>query len=129
MIFILFILLLIAGDIKPNHEPYSENSSIDNGTQNCLSMMHLNIRSKLRNKLNFLESFADDIDILCLTISHLDPSVRDADLAIEKFNQIFRKDRNMFGGGVIIYTSNDVAVTRRSDLEFDENEIIWMQLQ
>jgi len=34
----------------------------------------------------------------------------------------------MFGGGVIIYSSTRVAVIRRIDLEFDDDEIIWIQI-
>jgi len=48
---------------------------------------------------------------------------------MEKFNQIFRKDRKIFGGGILIYTANDVTAKRRSDLEFDDDEMIWIQLQ
>jgi len=62
----------------------------------------------LPNKLCFLEYFTD-VDILCLTETHLDASVPDKNL-IEKVIQIFRRDKNLFGGGVLISAS---IVSRR----------------
>jgi len=35
----------------------------------------------------------------------------------------------MFGGGVIVYASMKVAVSRKIELENDEDEITWIQLQ
>ena len=89
--------------------------------------MHLNIRS-VRNKVDFLESFTDDIDILCLTETHLDPSVPDSDLLLTNFSTIFRKDRNAFGGGVMIFSTNDILPKRRFDIESPNDEIIWIEL-
>ena len=40
----------------------------------------------------------------------------------------FRKDRNAYGGGVIIYTSNNVRVTRRNDLEPANVELVWLEI-
>ena len=97
IIFTLMLFLLVCGDIHPNPGPISStgNSSVSDSCPNCLGILHLNIRS-MRNKLNFIESFANDVDILCLTETHLDPSITDDQLAIDNFNQIFRKDRNMY---------------------------------
>ena len=42
--------------------------------------------------------------------------------------QSFRKDRNCFGGGVLVYVSTTLKVKRRVDLEYDNHEFIWLQL-
>ena len=111
----LFLFLLICGDVHPNPGPSSDGSSISSHTSdlihNCLTVMHLNIRS-VRTKLIFLESFADDVDILCLTETHLDESVTDDQLMIENFSELHRKDRNMFGGGIMIYVKQNVNIAR-----------------
>jgi hypothetical protein len=43
-------------------------------------------------------------------------------------NQILRKDRNCFGGGVLVYTSQDICVKPRYDLNFASGEIIWYEV-
>ena len=45
-------------------------------------------------------------------------------------SRVFRKDRNSFGGGVLIYVSNDinVSVKQRTALEFNEGELIWLEI-
>ena len=39
----------------------------------------------------------------------------------------FRKDRNSSGGGVIVYTNNNLNVKSRPDLDFD-GEVIWLEI-
>ena len=41
---------------------------------------------------------------------------------------IFRKDRNAYGGGVIIYSSNNVRVSRHNDLEPANVELVWLEI-
>jgi hypothetical protein len=38
---------------------------------------------------------------------------------------ILRKDRNCFGGGVLVYISETLKVKRREDLEFENSEMIF----
>jgi hypothetical protein len=40
------------------------------------------------------------------------------------YDKPFRKDRNCFGGGVLVYVSTTLKVTRRVDLEYDNHEFI-----
>ena len=133
---VLILLLMISGDIHKNPGPTSEyeSSSFDTSSiplssvnDNSIKIMHLNIRS-IRRKIDFLESFTDDVDILCLTETHLDPSIKDCDISITNFQQIHRKDRNSFGGGVIVYSSINLNIKRRLDIESNEDEIIWVEL-
>jgi hypothetical protein len=43
-------------------------------------------------------------------------------------DQILRKDRNCFGGGVLVYTSQDICVKPRYDLNVASGEIIWYEV-
>jgi hypothetical protein len=55
----------------------------------------------------------------CVTESHLDTNIVDNDIIIDGFSdQILRKDRNCFGGVVLVYTSQDICVKTRYDLNF-----------
>jgi hypothetical protein len=44
------------------------------------------------------------------------------------YDKPFRKDRNCFGGGVLVYVSTTLKVKRRVDLEYNNHEFIWLQL-
>jgi hypothetical protein len=46
--------------------------------------------------------------------------------SLTKFDKPFRKDRNRFGGGVLVYVSTTLKVKRRVDLEYDNHEFIWL---
>ena len=58
--------------------------------------------------------------------THLDISVSNDNLLLEGFNNIIRKDRNCFGGG-IIYLSNNIRAIRRTDFEPACLECIWIE--
>nr|XP_022287616.1 uncharacterized protein LOC111100237 isoform X1 [Crassostrea virginica]XP_022287617.1 uncharacterized protein LOC111100237 isoform X1 [Crassostrea virginica]XP_022287618.1 uncharacterized protein LOC111100237 isoform X1 [Crassostrea virginica] len=111
-------ILLLSGDVEVNPGPTFENA---------LDIIHLNIRS-IRNKLDYLNTFIHDFDIACFTETHLDSSILDDDLTLDGFTSIQRKDRNSFGGGVIIYLSSAVSAFRRKDLEPSSIECIWLEL-
>ena len=57
-----------------------------------------------------------EYDILCFTESHLDEQILNSDISIDGYNSIFRKDRNSYGGGVIIYVSDCIRIERQPDL-------------
>ena len=64
-----------------------------------------------------MEDIATESSIICVTESHLDTNIIDNDILIDGFfDQILRKDRNCFGGGVLVYTSQDICVKPRYDL-------------
>lgn len=55
-------------------------------------------------------------------------SILDQNLSTGGFNTIFRKDRNSFGGGILVYVSNSLVVKRRTDLEPTNIECIWVEI-
>jgi hypothetical protein len=43
-------------------------------------------------------------------------------------DKIFRKDRNSFGGGVLVYTSQGICVKERHDLNCNGVEMLWIEV-
>ena len=67
--------------------------------------------------------------MICITESDLDEQVLDDDIKlVGYYDKPFRKDRNCFGDGVLVYVSTILKVKRRVDLEYDNHEFIWLQL-
>ena len=61
--------------------------------------------------------------------SFLDDSWSSAALAVDNYN-LFREDRRTgAGGGLLIYVPSHLPVKRRSDLEIEGVETIWLELQ
>ena len=111
---ILLLLLILDNDIHQN--PGTEEYEF--------SVFHLNARS-VRNNLSYLE----ESSIICVTESHLDGNILDTDIGIDGFSdKIFRKDRNSFGGGVLVYTSQGICVKERHDLNCDGVEMLWIEV-
>ena len=56
-------------------------------------------------------------------------NILDTDIGIDGFSdKIFRKDRNSFGGGVLVYTSQGICVKERHDLNCDGVEMLWIEV-
>ena len=133
IVFLLFVLqyILIIGNVEQNPGPghsYESNApSLDHET--CLSVCNINIRS-VRNKIEFLQNFCDEFDIVTVVESHVSPNVKDDEIELESFSKrIFRKDRNNSGGGVIIYTKDDLLVMRKEEFENPFDETIWLEIR
>ena len=81
----------------------------------------------IANKQVELEQFliSHQVDIFLGTESHLDSSVLNAEVFPNHYN-VYRKDRNKYGGGVFIIIRESIP---SSQLEITSpNEIIWVQL-
>jgi hypothetical protein len=113
------MLILLGNDISENPGPFD----------NEISIFHLNIRN-IRHKLDYVEALALGSSIVCITESHLDDTVLSRDIQIQGYHDnILRKDRNCFGGGVLVYISKTLKVKRRDDLEFENSEMIWVEIE
>lgn len=96
-----------------------------------LRLAHLNIRT-LSLRLNKTEYIGDilrdhEINVLALTETNLDDSLEDSKLDIKNFF-FYRKDRNSNGGGVGFYVKDDIRFKRRSDLDHEDLEMIWIEI-
>ncbi len=96
---------------------------------NPLNICSFNARS-LRNKIAEISYFTstNDIHVLAVSETWLDPSISDTSININGFQTPFRKDRNKFGGGVCVYISNKIPCRRRENYETDSLELIWVEL-
>jgi hypothetical protein len=97
----LFVLqcILIIGNVKVNPGPELENhSSVSN---NSISICNINILSA-RNKLDFLNNFTHEFDIIAVAETYLHTNISNNDIDIDSFSKhIIRKDRNNAGGGLL----------------------------
>jgi hypothetical protein len=89
----------------------------------------MNILS-IRNKIEFLETSLNDFDILVVTDTHLDNQINDSDITLDSFpNIIHRKDSSNSGGGLLIYSKNDISISRKFELENNLDETIWVEIR
>jgi hypothetical protein len=91
------------------------------------SSMCINIRSA-RNKLDFLNNFTDEFDIIAVTETHLHPNISNNNIEIDSFSKnIIRRDCNKAGGGLLIYFKDYISVIRKHELENHIDESIWVE--
>ena len=89
----------------------SENLVFDELKQKGLKILHLNVRSLLRNICEIRQLLRqNDVHILSVNETWLDNSILTNEINIDNF-QIVRKDRNRNGGGTAVYI--------RSNLQFE----------
>ena len=138
----LTILLICSGDIHPNPGPSSIASSLNSSTSHNhsnnslrslnlshnLSFVHYNVQSIL-NKLDILEAELFEFDILAFTETWLNPTVQSDDLVFKTFHKPERKDRRSdHFGGLLLYVKSGIFYKRRSDLEINGIECIWIEV-
>ena len=117
-------LLLLAGDIELNPGPPIPHQFVK-----CCC---LNARSIVNKRLDLQAMIEDqNLDVIAVTESFLSEDILDSELVGEiggtPLNQIFRKDRNRHGGGVMLLVRNNIPTTRRYDLE-SRCELMWIEL-
>ena len=132
-LFLLFTLhfILLVGNIELNPGPHELSLSIseNNHTDRCISLCNMNILS-IRNKIEFLETSLNDFDILVVTDTHLDNQINDSDITLDSFpNIIHRNESSNSGGGLLIYSKNDISISRKFELENNLDETIWVEIR
>lgn len=94
--------LLIIGGVKTSPGP-ELNSNI--------RLIHNNVCSVLP-KLDIIFNELNEYDIIAITESHLDKSVVDTDIELDRFQPPVRLDRNRHGGGVMLYVKNNLSFNK-----------------
>lgn len=131
-------LTLNANDIHQNPGPVSVTNN------DILTISHLNVQSLVSDKSPDPAPFDDtyvkvdeiykqqvlsmDADIITLSETWLGDSIPDIDISLENYT-LFRRDRSRDGGGVAAYVRESLSVARRSDLECDGVESIWLEVK
>ena len=124
---VIFLLLVLAGDIETNPRPNTDQDEFCN-----ISICHINIRS-LKPKLNDIlykmemirHETAPKYNIITLSEN---PDDFD-DFAIDGFQRPFIRNRVSLGGGVLCWVADNIAVQRRADLEVNEIEVMWLEIR
>ena len=121
-----------------DNEPLSFNFDLSNGSPinpNYFKVVHYNINSILAD--DKLEQLSDIcqlilIDVLIITESKLDSSIPDNLITIPGYHQPIRRDRQIngrYGGGVLVYISENIIFQHRPNLQIDYFEHIWVDVK
>jgi hypothetical protein len=121
--FILFVLhfILLVDNIESNPGPESAYisstslSAVDIFSDKSISICNINIRS-IRNKINFLQNFVDEFDIIVLTETH--PDIENRDIELDSFDKNpQRKDHTNSGGGYLFTQRKTSAFAGNTNLK------------
>ena len=138
-LFWLYLLIVLSGDIEINPGPESVDlsSSCSSCTTNInlslfeqnFSVVHYNVQSLLA-KVDQLQMELSHFDVIALSETWLSPDIKDDKIFFQNYQKPFRKDRpdNTYGG-VIIYVKNNIPCKRRTDLEVDGVESVWLEIR
>ena len=95
-----------------------------------LHVMHLNVHylyPKL-DDLKLLINEQSNMDIICLCETFLTKQIADEELMLDNY-QLFRKDRNLHGGGLVIYVKNNLICKPRDDLQVNGIEALLLEVK
>jgi hypothetical protein len=123
---VLFVLqyILIIGNVEVNPGPELDNHSSLSDNSVSICNIPVNIRCA-GNKLDFLNTFTDEFDIIAVTETDLHPNISNNDIEIDSFSKhIIRKDRNNAGGDLLIYSKDYISVICKTELENHIDESI-----
>ena len=95
-------------DISSDDPSFSNLKSVRRKNLRRIIFAHLNINS-LRNKFDSLvRQIKGNVDILAISEIKLDESFPEGQFKIPGFRSPFRRDRNEFGGGVMVFVRKDI---------------------
>jgi len=92
--------------------------------------MHLNIHYFYPkfDEIKYLVDQNKELDILGFCETFLNDHFEDNEFHLQNF-QMFRKDRNSHGGGILVYVKSGIPCWRRKDLESDNMETLWIEIK
>ena len=133
--------ILLAGDVELNPGPGSTDSISISGDlsddsiidvsifERIFSIVHYNIQSFI-GKLDLIQTELSHFDVTALSETWLSNNVSTDEILFPNYQRPFRKDRtNNSYGGVIIYVKETIPCKRRSDLEIDGLECVWLEIK
>ena len=92
-------------------------------------MVHYNGQSLLA-KVDQLQMELSHFDVIAFSETWLSPDIQDDKIMFQNYQKPFRKDRpDDTYGGVIIYVKNNIPCKRRTDLESDGVESVWLEIK
>jgi exonuclease III len=100
-------------------------------TNRGLKILHQNVNGLL-SKINairwLLDSQNKTIHIFGITESKLDLSISDTEIRIDGYTGVRYDRKNGAGGGVYVYIRDDLNFQRRTDLESQFIEAVWIEI-
>lgn len=121
------MMQLCSGDIETNPGPI-EDERLHDELNRAVSVCHANVNGLHEDEMNYIQAnFIGKHDIICITETHLKPSSPN-DLSLIGYQKLFRRDRiEGTWGGVLVWVSDSLLATRRTDLETGDIESIWLE--
>ena len=97
-----------------------------------LRIGHMNIQG-LSNKVDqvkyMLQSDSNRIHMFGISETKLNDYHADSVFEIIGYQKPFRKDRTSNGGGLLVYVKDGISCVRRTDLELEMLECIWVEIK
>ena len=94
--------------ISSDDPSFSSLKSVRQKNVSQIIFVHLNINS-LRNKFAaFVYQVKLNVDILIISETKLDESFPEGQFKIPRFTSPFRRDRNKFGGGIMVFVREHI---------------------
>lgn len=132
ILFLIKLLISICGDIETNPGPID---GINNNNTN-ISICHINIRSikaKFENLVTKIDLISSEIcpyyDIITISETWLNGSDNLDDFKLLGFQEPHVLNRNGLGGGVMCWVANHIGAIRRTDLEINNFESLWVEIR
>ena len=117
---LLITMLLFMSGLELNPGPVANDFKLK-----YLTACHVNIRGLSQSKLNAIKtSLCNAYDVITLSETFLSTKTHNTELSLPGFQEIIRRDRTRFGGGVAVYIRNGLSFKRLIHLECDNLEQI-----
>ena len=123
------LLLLMCGDIESQPGPVSNIPQLrDICSRRGLTIFHQNIRG-LQGKFDEISYFLQNHKIDILTLNELFINNQQLTFSIPGFTFLYKNRKSGTGGGVGIYVRNGIDFVRKTELENDEMESIFIEIR
>ncbi len=143
----LSLILMLSGDIHRNPGPNSTSADLDSSSSSSSdthSSDNTDLLHSFRSSLSFchynVQSFYPKRDILCAELAEFDVlsftetwlgnDTASDNLTFQNYSTPFRKDRPSDNhGGILVYVKEHIPAIRRTDLEPQNLECLWVELR
>ncbi len=132
-------IIKLANDVHVNPGPVNNTKDIPitichSNTRSIVAELDSNYKRLRQRPPKVIEIEAlcaeNNINIMAITESWCNNSHSDNLISINGLPKIFRRDRpDRTGGGIIVYSSDDINIRRISEIEPEESEIMCLEFQ